>query len=501
MMAPLQYNPQVYISSINANLKNGVLESPEQLHYDIEKTKSILSGLNPTFLVPSAYTYVNLQLLNNIRTYDITFSRSSGGDSRINNQNQIERLPYIINNNGYTLLNGTTETSNYTLSPIGITNATRFFNNSQYVSLRPIFTGVTGKYYTFSFWVKSNTSDTYNVTNLNSSVSIGTATNNWSKVSFTVLSQSIASEFNIYVYRVNNICDVSIWGLQINEGTIPLPTLPTLGISNNAHYPRINYINNRPVLNILPQRTNFILNSENPVTQNISVTAQDYTISFYGSGTITLSGVVSATLNGTNDTTRTVYSFTPGSGTLTLTITGTVKYAQLETGSYVTSYFLSTGTANTRISDTFSKSNMVTDGIIGTTSGSFFIHIVNNIPIKRTLTFNFIFGLTSGPNVDGSGIKIRPGASDSTQQRLGLTFENGAYTTSANEVKILATWNGSVMNVFENGVKVYTDNAITITNFQYFSTVSPTLHPVNIAGLWFLPNVLSDAQCIELTKI
>ena len=57
------------------------------------------------------------------------------------------------------------------------------------------------------------------------------------------------------------------------------------------------------------------------------------------------------------------------------------------------------------------------------------------------------------------------------------------------------------MNVFENGVKVYTDNALTITNFQYFSTSSSLNHPVNIAGLWFLPNVLSDDQCIKLTNL
>lgn len=497
MMAPLQYNPQVYISNTNANLKNGVLESPEQLHSDIEKTKSILSGLNPTFLVPSAYIHANLQLLNNTRTYDITFSRSNGGNSRINSQNQVERLPYNISNSGYTLSNFTTKTSNYAINPVGILNATRLFNSSSYISITPILTANTGKYYTVSFWIKSNTSNNYSVTNL-SDVNIGTATSTWQKLSFTVLFGGGNAEFNIYIDRTNNIADVSIWGLQVNEGTVPLPTL---GIQGDSYFTRINYINNRPVLNLSPQRTNLILNSETPVTQNVSVTAQDYTISFYGSGTITLSGVATATITGVNASTRTTYSFTPPLGTLTLTISGEVKYAQLETGAYATSYFLSTGAANTRISDTFSKSNMVTDGIIGATSGSFFMHIVNNIPLKRTASFNFIFGLTSGNNADGLGIIIRPGASSTVEQRLGLTFENGAYTTSANEVKILATWNGNTMNVFENGVKVYTDTALTITNFQYFSSVSPTTHPVNIAGLWFLPNVLSDAQCIKLTNL
>ena len=498
MMTPLQYNSQVYISNTNANLKNGVLESPEQLHSDIEKTKSILSGLNPTFLVPSVYTYANLQLLNNTRTYDVTFSRSYGGDSRINSQNQVERLPYNVNHS-YTVSSSTTITPNYGTSPVGTNNSERLlYTGATTLSILPQLIGVAGKYYNVSFWIKSNTSNTYAIRKSDYSTNVGIATNTWVRVSFTVLSANITNEFAIRIYSVNNVADVSIWGLQINEGTVPLPSL---GINSNSHFPRINYINNKPVLNLSPQRTNLILNSESPVTQNISVTAQEYTLSFYGSGNIVLSGTATATVTGTNSSTRTSYTFTPSAGTLTLTVNGEVKYAQLETGSYVTSYFLSTGAANTRIRDSFSKSNMVTDGIIGATSGSFFMHIVNNIPLKRTSTFNYIFGLTSASNVDGSGIIIRPGASDSLQQRLGLIFENGAYTTSANEVKLLATWNGSTMNVFENGVKVYTDNALTITNFQYFSTSSSLNHPVNIAGLWFLPNVLSDDQCIKLTNL
>lgn len=98
-----------------------------------------------------------------------------------------------------------------------------------------------------------------------------------------------------------------------------------------------------------PARTNLIVGSATPATQNITVTNAAYSISFYGSGTITLSGTSIATLNGSS-TVRTTRTFTPSAGTLTLTITGTVTNAQLELGGFTTSY---TPYGTPRTADTF----------------------------------------------------------------------------------------------------------------------------------------------------
>jgi hypothetical protein len=83
---------------------------------------------------------------------------------------------------------------------------------------------------------------------------------------------------------------------------------------------------------------NLFVDSEFPATQDIDVTAQVYTLSFYGTGTITLSGASTAgPLVGTGDVpARVTLTFTPTAGTLTLTLTGSIVQPWFETGSFAT---------------------------------------------------------------------------------------------------------------------------------------------------------------------
>ena len=100
-------------------------------------------------------------------------------------------------------------------------------------------------------------------------------------------------------------------------------------------------------------RTNLLLNSASLSTQSVVVTAVAHTLSFYGTGTITLSGASTAgPLVGSGAfPTRSTLTFTPTAGTLTLTVTGTVEYAQLEIGSFASSYITTAGASATRSSD------------------------------------------------------------------------------------------------------------------------------------------------------
>jgi len=87
------------------------------------------------------------------------------------------------------------------------------------------------------------------------------------------------------------------------------------------------------------QRTNDIRTSASPATQTRTVIAVPYTLSFYGTGTIVLSGVHVATVTGSGAyPARTTLTFTPTAGSLILTITGSVTNAQLEAGSFATSW-------------------------------------------------------------------------------------------------------------------------------------------------------------------
>lgn len=100
------------------------------------------------------------------------------------------------------------------------------------------------------------------------------------------------------------------------------------------------------------QRTNRILNSAAPITQNVTVSNQPNTLSFYGTGTVTLSGAHTATVTGTGAfPTRTNLLFTPAAGTLTVTISGDVQYMNLGPGAFATSWIPTLGAQATRLAD------------------------------------------------------------------------------------------------------------------------------------------------------
>jgi hypothetical protein len=98
--------------------------------------------------------------------------------------------------------------------------------------------------------------------------------------------------------------------------------------------------------------TNLLTNSQTLATQSVTVTAVAHTLSFYGTGSVELSGVHTATVVGSGAfPTRTTLTFTPTAGTLTLTVTGTVSYANLEARVNATSWIPTTGASATRNAD------------------------------------------------------------------------------------------------------------------------------------------------------
>lgn len=121
-------------------------------------------------------------------------------------------------------------------------------------------------------------------------------------------------------------------------------TSSTFGIVGSAiNEPRFDHATTAPNacrgLLIEESRTNLVFPSATLTTQTRTVTATAHTLSFYGTGTVVLSGAHVATVTGTGAfPTRTTLTFTPTAGSLTLTVTGSVQFAQLEAGSFATSY-------------------------------------------------------------------------------------------------------------------------------------------------------------------
>ena len=88
------------------------------------------------------------------------------------------------------------------------------------------------------------------------------------------------------------------------------------------------------------------------IAESVTVTAQAYTLSFYGTGSIVLSGAYSSTVAGSGAfPTRRTFTFTPSAGTLTMTPSGTVQYLQVEAGTFATSVILGEGSPQTRNAD------------------------------------------------------------------------------------------------------------------------------------------------------
>ncbi len=87
---------------------------------------------------------------------------------------------------------------------------------------------------------------------------------------------------------------------------------------------------------------NYLVGTATLATQTVSVKAGTYTLSFFGTGSVALSGAGTGTLAGTGVSNRVSLTFTAGAGTLTVTVTGSVTNAQLEVGSSPTPYISST---------------------------------------------------------------------------------------------------------------------------------------------------------------
>lgn len=169
----------------------------------------------------------------------------------------------------------------------------------------------------------------------------------------------------------------------------------------NANLPRFDFNPTTLVCNgllIEESRTNLLLNSllngTNLSTQLITTTAVAHTLSFYGTGQIVLTGTSSATVTGTGAyPARQTLTFTPTVGVLTLTVTGTVQYAQLEVGAFATSFIPTAGATVTRNVDVATMTGTNFSDWYNASEGAFVSEIQQSPTINNGSTFRSIYYL------------------------------------------------------------------------------------------------------------
>lgn len=174
---------------------------------------------------------------------------------------------------------------------------------------------------------------------------------------------------------------------------------------------------------------------------------------------------------------------------------------QLEAGAYPTTLINTTTASATRIADSFTRSNIYTNGLIGVSGGTWYVELKNNVSYVRDSN---AVGLFLADTSDGStnALAIRNPVTTSSRlviaKRVSGTLST-LFTTATDSVKIAIKWNGSTADVFVNGNKVVSSEAFstTVMNFLANSSVGDVPKFIQVMALYNTP--LSDTDCITLT--
>jgi hypothetical protein len=274
------------------------------------------------------------------------------------------------------------------------------------------------------------------------------AGNGWWRCSITLVSPGNFSPcFHIKTangqvgtYAGNTSMGLYLWGAQLNRGSTPQPYFPTTTAARFGL--AVDY---DPVtlaakgLLCEPQATNLILNNASMSTQSVTVSAVAYTLSFWGTGTVTLSGVSTAgPLVGTGAGDRVSLTFTPTAGSLTLTVSGTVSNAQLETGSVASSIIPTFAASATRALDRY---NLASASInYGATAGSWWADLTvgtmvggGRIIVYTTSTSAPLY-VANGTNfglVDAAATVLKPVGSVLGAHKIASAFQSADRAVTA----------------------------------------------------------------------
>lgn len=285
------------------------------------------------------------------------------------------------------------------------------------------------------------------------------------------------------------VLDARVIVTRTTNATNPATYIDSSGVITAAtnNQPRFDY---DPVtllckgLLIEESRANSLLNTNLLATQTVTVTAAVRTLSFYGTGSITLSGAHIAVVPGTGAyPTRTTYSFTPSAGSLTLTVTGTVQFAQLEAGAFATSYIPTTTTSLTRNADAVSMTGTNFSSWYNAAEGTFMTYVSS----LGTYAFNSVMDANNGTTLNRIGIRynsasvasgiiidnnvqqgpVNPAAPNALPSRFVLAYKANSFAASYRASTVATDTSGTVPTVTQLEIGHFLNSSGTQLNGHF----------------------------------
>lgn len=242
-------------------------------------------------------------------------------------------------------------------------------------------------------------------------------------------------------------------------------------------------------------RTNLFLNSAVGVTQNVTTSATAYALSFFGTGTITLSGTsIAGPLVGTGAGDRVSLSFTPTAGTLTLTVSGTCTRVQIEAGIYATSPIETFGASVARAADNIRLAT--TAFPYNQPAGTVFIEHYRDDPTTNLRLVGLSTGATRVVDVHNNSTKIYSynGTANVSPSNDAANAAVNRYAAAYATTSYAAVLNGGTPGALATA-------AVNTADTLYIGQLSTGLSQPNshIRKIMYLPRRMSNADMQALT--
>lgn len=265
-------------------------------------------------------------------------------------------------------------------------------------------------------------------------------------------------------------------------------------------------------------RKNFVFLSAVGVSQGpISLTSGTYTLSFYGTGNVTITGTASANLTGSGAyPVRSTVTFTATTGVISVLVTGTVQYLQIESGAFATSW-IPTGdfgsTDNVRGQDLIVSSSdglptSVFNIVQGTLYCSFSRYDVSSLRAGflqfRGGSQNFVAlqGGSTNPTAPLHELRQRP-----NDQTFDSTVRNLTPATVGTIYKLAGAYDSTIpsFKLFQNGANVgtvlsaFTNLPVNINTVAVGRVTADGSTHGWIRQVSYTPTALSDTDLTDLT--